>query len=268
MATVMSKQVIAPGYVTEVRAIWKAITDYMECWYGVGYEKLPAAIHPAIYKRKYDINLNTEKPVIKEVTASQLIETARYLGEEGKEFAYSEWINDITIFDVFQNIASAKAVGDGWVDYIHLANIDGGWKIMHILFENPRQGVLEPDYDAIYDTVLDYMVSWYSHEYRRLENAFHPALVKRGLYPHGQSGSKVLSVSSVSDMVERVKASYLNGKRKPKEDWVVDITIFDAYQEIATAKAVGDGWVDYLHLVEMDQGWKIVNIFYECPESE
>lgn len=268
MTKVMEKQVVTPGYVTDVEAIWQAISDYMQCWYGVGHERLPGAIHPTIYKRKFPLNPYTKKPVLIEVTASQLIESARFCAEEEHHPPKTEWINDITIFDLFQNIATAKAVGAGWVDYIHLAKIDGSWKIMHILCDNPRNDGQQPDYDAVNEIILDYMESWYSWECQRLESAFHPALVKRGFYPHGQSGNIVLAVSSVSEMVERVKASYLRGERRPIEEWVCDIDIFDVYQGIATAKAVGSGWVDYIHLADTDDGWKIVNIFYECHETD
>lgn len=265
MTTVMEKQIVTPGYVTDVEDIWRAISDYMECWYGVGHEKLPDAIHPTIYKRKFRLNPDTKKPVLIEVTASQLIESAKFCAQEELHPPKTEWINDVTIFDVFQNIASAKAVGAGWVDYAHLAKIDGAWRIMHILCDNPRDDVGQPDYDAVYETILDYMESWDSREYWRLASALHPALVKRGFYPHGQSRNIVLAVSSVSAMVERVKVSYLRGEQRPEEEWVADITIFDVYQGIATAKAVGAGWVDYIHLAETDDGWKIVNIFYDRP---
>ena len=41
----------------------------------------------------------------------------------------------------------------------------------------------------------------------------------------------------------------------------------DTYQQIATAKTVGDGWIDYLHLAEVNGEWKIINILYDRPSN-
>jgi len=91
--------------------------------------------------------------------------------------------------------------------------------------------------------------------------------VKRGFYPLGQSGVNAISISTYSEMVERVRASSLSDKPcRPKNEWVVDIEILDVYQQIATAKTIGDGWVDYVHLADVNGEWKIVNILYDRPD--
>ena len=54
---------------------------------------------------------------------------------------------------------------------------------------------------------------------------------------------------------------------RPKEEWVVEIEILDIYQQIATAKAVGNGWVDYFHLADVNGDWKIINILYDRPSN-
>ena len=77
------------------------------------------------------------------------------------------------------------------------------------------------------------MESWYSREYARLERSFYPAVVKRGFYPLRSNGVNCISISTISEMIERVRASSLSGKpRRPKEEWVVDIEILDVYQQI------------------------------------
>lgn len=251
----------------DLDGIVQAITDYMEPWYGAGHEKLVYAIHPTIVKRKFYPILGTGKFVLRQVNAQQLIELAKDSDIHPKKDA-KEWHCDIVIYDVFQNIATAKAVGSTWSDYIHLAKIDDRWQIMHILFENPREDVAPANSDAIEQTILDYMESWYSTEYERLEKSFHPALVKRGFYPLRQGGAACISISTVSEMVERVKASSMSGKPgRPKDEWVVETEIYDTYQQIATAKTVGDGWVDYLHLADVNGEWKIINILYDRPAN-
>jgi hypothetical protein len=154
---------------SDVDEIAQAITDYMEPWYGAGHEKLVNAIHPTIVKRKFYPIPATGVFVLRQVNAHQLIELAKDSDIHPQKLA-EEWRNDITIYAVFQNIATAKSVGSTWTDYIHLAKLAGRWQIMHILFENPREAGPEANKDAIYQTLLDYMESWYSREYEPWKN--------------------------------------------------------------------------------------------------
>ncbi len=250
----------------DTQAIAQAISDYMECWYGVGHEKLPAAIHPTIVKRKFPTNPDTGNAFIRQTTSFQLLEVAKFCAQEEHHLPQERQRNDITIYDVFQNIASAKAIGSSWVDYIHLAKLDGRWQIMHIAFDNPCESEqdAETDLEMINQTLVDYMESWYCGGYERLERAIHPALVKRGFYPM-RHGGIAISVSTVSEMIENLRASSLKGEPRPKDQWRADISIFDVFQTVATAKAIGAGWVDYVHLAKMNGDWKIVNILYDLP---
>ncbi len=277
----MSQSVTASQ--ADIQGITQSISDYMECWYGAGHEKLPAAIHPTIVKRKFPTNPDTGNTVIRQSSSFQLLEIAKFCAKEENHLPREQWRNDITVYDVFQNIASAKAIGSSWVDYIHLAKLDGRWQIMHIAFDNPREQDKpreqakprepanagqdsETDLAMINQALVDYMESWYCGGYERFTRAVHPALVKRGFYPLRFGGGIAISVSTVSDMTENLRASSLKGKQRPKDEWQADITIFDVFQTVATAKAVGAGWVDYVHLAKMNGEWKIVNILYDLPQ--
>lgn len=255
----------------DIQDITRAISDYMLCWYGAGHEKLLGAIHPTIVKRKFPTNPDTGNTVIKQPSFFQLVEIAKFCARDENRAPTDKWRNDITIYDVFQNIASARAIGSSWVDYIHLAKLDGQWQIMHIAFDNPheqdngRQDHDETDLEMINQALLDYMESWYCGGYERFTQAIHPALVKRGFYPLRLGGAIALSVSTVSDMIENLRASALKSKPRPRDQWRADITVFDVFQTVATAKAIGAGWVDYVHLAKVNGEWKLVNILYDRP---
>jgi hypothetical protein len=251
----------------EINGVVQSITDYMEPWYGAGHEKLVNAIHPTIVKRKFYPIPETGVFVLRQVNSDQLIELAKD-SDIHPQKPTEEWRNDITIFDVFQKIATAKSVGSTWTDYIHLAKLDERWQLMHVLFDNPRNDVPKADPIAIYQTLLDYMESWYSREYERLEKSFYPAAIKRGFYPLRQSGVNCISISTVSEMIERVRAASLSDRpRRPENEWVVEVEILDIYQQIASAKTIGDGWVDYVHLADVNGDWKIINILYDRHEK-
>jgi hypothetical protein len=41
----------------------------------------------------------------------------------------------VTILDVFQNAASVRATMADWIDYMHMAKVDGRWAIVNVLWE-------------------------------------------------------------------------------------------------------------------------------------
>ena len=59
------------------------------------------------------------------------------------------------------------------------------------------------------------------------------------------------------------------GKQTPKKQQQKDITILDRYGNVASAKAVMTGWIDYMHLAKVDGEWKIVNVLWEVkPKAD
>jgi len=45
----------------------------------------------------------------------------------------AEKIEQISVLDIAGDIASAKLVTPGWVDYITLSKVDGQWKILSVV---------------------------------------------------------------------------------------------------------------------------------------
>ena len=46
-----------------------------------------------------------------------------------------QWGIELTIQDVYKNIASVKIVSVDFIDYAQVAKIDGEWKIVNVLWE-------------------------------------------------------------------------------------------------------------------------------------
>jgi len=46
------------------------------------------------------------------------------------------------VLDIADSIASAKVVSEPFVDYLHLAKLDGRWSIINVLYEDrePESG--------------------------------------------------------------------------------------------------------------------------------
>jgi hypothetical protein len=125
-----SPQLTAPK--TDIDAITQTILDYMIG----GPEKRARALHPALAKRAFVTHPDTHNTVLRIVTPSELVETVR-CGPDPQP--NREWRTDITIFDVYEDVAVARAIGQSYMDYIHLAKVDGEWTIINILCRPPRR---------------------------------------------------------------------------------------------------------------------------------
>ena len=131
----MTKQEKSPHLTTskaDVEAITQTILDYMIG----GHERRARALHPALAKRAFVTHPDTQNTVLRIVTPSELVETVR-CGPEPQP--NREWRTDITIFDVYEDVAMARAIGQTYMDYIHLAKVDGEWKIINILCRPPHK---------------------------------------------------------------------------------------------------------------------------------
>lgn len=114
-------------------AIRAAALDYIEGWYAGDAERMARAVHPELVKRIVMINPDTGQPFIDNMGAGRLVEGAR--AAYGQQTPEAERRTDVTILDVFGNAATVKVDAGGWIDYMHLAKMDGRWTIVNVLWE-------------------------------------------------------------------------------------------------------------------------------------
>ena len=112
-------------------AIRRAALDYIEGWYDADPARMARAVHPELAKRI----VITEDGVsrIEQMGASKLVSNVRRGG--GKQTPPERRQKDVTILDRFENAASVKVVASDWIDYLHLARVDGRWVIVNVLWE-------------------------------------------------------------------------------------------------------------------------------------
>lgn len=115
----------------EEPAIRQAALDYIEGWYEGNAERMQRALHPDLVKRQV-MTLPTGKDILRSVSASNMVEFTRAGG--GSETPKEEQKNEVVILERYQNIATAKTISADYVDYLHLAKIDGQWKIVNVLW--------------------------------------------------------------------------------------------------------------------------------------
>jgi hypothetical protein len=118
-------------------AIRAAALDYIEGYYEGDGARMERALHPELAKRIVRTN-DQGRSMLQQMSAMSLVLGTRAGG--GKDTPVAERHKDVTIFDIYQNAASAKIYASGWVDYLHLAKWNGRWVIVNVLWElHPRR---------------------------------------------------------------------------------------------------------------------------------
>jgi hypothetical protein len=113
-------------------AIRVAALDYIEGWYTGDAARMERAIHPELAKRivRRDARGGSS---LGQQDAMTLLQNTRAGG--GSKTPEARRPKDVIILDVYENSASVKIVAADWIDYLHLARWDGGWKIVNVLWE-------------------------------------------------------------------------------------------------------------------------------------
>jgi hypothetical protein len=109
--------------------------------------------------------------------------------------------------------------------------------------------------NAIASVVLDYYESWWTADPARMGRALHPDLAKRTLMADGRS----LDQDTASSMVDWTARG--NG-RKYAGDRIVELAFQDVDETMAAVKVRTSVYVEYLHLVRISEGWKILNVLW------
>ncbi|MDH3292250.1 MAG: nuclear transport factor 2 family protein [Gemmatimonadota bacterium] len=117
------------------------------------------------------------------------------------------------------------------------------------------------DSAAIRQAALDYAEGWYAGDADRMDRALHPDLAKRRASTHPETGQSILSHLTASMMVEYARAG--GGKASPHRDVSPVVTILDAHANVASVKVVTGDFIDYLHVVRWNDGWKILNVLWD-----
>ena len=113
---------------------------------------------------------------------------------------------------------------------------------------------MTPDEDAIVRCVLDYFEGWFDGDPERMRRALHPDLAKRS--PDGEALDQV----TAREMVEATAAG--RGKERDPGARRIDVRVIEVHGAIACVVVDSNVYREYLHLVRMEGGWRIVNALW------
>jgi hypothetical protein len=118
-----------------------------------------------------------------------------------------------------------------------------------------QQEVTADDLTSIERAATDYIEAWLTGDADRMADCLHPDLTKRSI------DDNAVGAMTHRDMVEATRAG--RGMKLPRD---YEVTIEDAFRNIATARVNSARYVDYLHIARFEDRWRIVSVLWEPRE--
>ncbi len=116
-------------------AIRATALDYIEGWYAADPARMERALHPHLAKRFLEARSDGGVQLT-ETSALELVQQVRSGGGSATPATLRR--TDVCLLDIFQDVASVRVDAHGWIDYMHLAKVDGQWRIVNVLWEIRR----------------------------------------------------------------------------------------------------------------------------------
>jgi hypothetical protein len=105
-----------------------AAMDYIRGVLDADPSRMERCLHPELAKRAYLPGIDG-KPQLSHISAQNLILDAKTYKADPSRRA------DVIILDRYEGAASVRTTFDRWVDYMHIVNVGGEWKIINVLWE-------------------------------------------------------------------------------------------------------------------------------------
>jgi hypothetical protein len=112
---------------SDVTAVTLVATEYFQAWFAGDGERMRAVLHPALAKRALvDPFASLE---LDEDSAEQLI--THTAGGGGSKYEPGQ---EVTVLDLFGDIATVAVRSKPFVEYLHLARFGDRWLIVNALY--------------------------------------------------------------------------------------------------------------------------------------
>ena len=248
----------------EKEAVVAAALDYMEGALTADADRMARGVHPELTKVVIRTYPQTGRQCLGYNTSTLLVEWTRGAAEQ---MANVDKSVDVTVFDIGDNLAAARAIGQNWYDFLQLAKIDGQWRIVNVLWARNRlqaedQSGVQPDPSdraAIETTALNYIDGSFSGDADRMETALHPELTKMLLTNNRVTGKPFLHKMGASDLIEGTRAG-LGKVAEGERD--IEVEIQDVSHGIAAVKVTSSRYIDHLQVGKVNGEWKIINVLW------
>ena len=112
----------------DVEAVTRVATEYFQSWFAGDGARMRACLHPALAKRTPE-EPGAESLVLHEDPTEALVaDTA-----SGEGTGFDRW-QEVTVLDIFRDIATMMVRSEPFVEYLHLARFGDRWLIVNALY--------------------------------------------------------------------------------------------------------------------------------------
>jgi len=112
----------------DIEAVSRVATEYFQSWFAGDGDRIRACLHPALAKRTAEQPGEASLDLHEDPTEQLVVDTA---SGEGTEF---EPVQEVTVLDVFRDIATVMVRSEPFVEYLHLARFGDRWLIVNALY--------------------------------------------------------------------------------------------------------------------------------------
>ena len=117
----------------EHEAVKQAVLDYVEGVYNVEPSRIERSVHPDLAKGGFFQKEGETAYSFTSMTYAQMLELSKNYNKDGR--MPQDAPKEVIIFDVLEQIATAKLTAWWGIDYMHLAKYEGKWKIVNVLWQ-------------------------------------------------------------------------------------------------------------------------------------
>lgn len=110
------------------------------------------------------------------------------------------------------------------------------------------------DREKILGSARDYIEGWLDGDAERMARCLHPALVKRESIEADPSAESMTR----EQMVQATREGHGRKYERPYE-----VSLLDAFGDIATVSVLSSGYMDYLHIARSGPEWLLLNVLWQ-----
>lgn len=114
---------------SDADAVVSVARDYIEGWYTGDVERMDRALHDDLVKRVPVRDDSSQAIDLRAVSKARMLELTAGGGGENPDAVVEIFVDDVSM-----DIANARVVSPDYLDYLHLAKTQDGWKIVNVLF--------------------------------------------------------------------------------------------------------------------------------------
>ena len=123
------------GQSPDEKAVKECALNYLEGWYSADTARMALALSKDLAKKGFLENPQTGELHIAPASYDQMLQ---WVGQKPDQLAQNPDIKmEVHLIEIGANIAMVKTITPDFIDYLHMARVDGQWKIYNAVWERP-----------------------------------------------------------------------------------------------------------------------------------